>query len=183
MEQKNPNFHNEPGTWQTGRTEPPKRYSALISVLLVLVILLSGISTALSIMNMKLYWKLSTQETTPQVAFSRSDGTPAATEAASHEEALALRDALGITGTIIPRVYQRYYKLPNGLYVTQVDSGSQASENGLVVGDIITKLDNWDIQDDLALSLYANSIKRGEDVTLTLYRSGSEYTMTLRWDD
>ena len=38
MEQNNQNFHNDPGTWQTGRTEPPKRYSALISILLVLVI-------------------------------------------------------------------------------------------------------------------------------------------------
>ena len=183
MNQKDYDFRNDTGTYQTGRTQPPKRYGGLIAFLIVLVILLSGISTALSIMNMKLYWKLSTQETTPQVAFSRGDGTPVATEAVSHEEALALQEPLGITGTIIPRVYQNYYRLPNGLYVTQVESGSQASENGLVVGDIITKLDDWVIQDDLALSLYAKSIKKGEDVTLTLYRNGNEYTVTLRWDD
>lgn len=183
MKDKNYDFRNDTGTYQTGRTQPPKRYGGIITFLIVLVILLSGISTALSIMNLKLYWKLNTQETTPQVAFSRSNGTPPSTEAVSHEEALALQDALGITGTIIPRVYQRYYKLPNGLYVTQVASDSQAGKNGLVVGDIITKLDDWVIQDDLALSLYAKSIKKGEEVTLTLYRNGSEYTMTLLWAD
>lgn len=183
MNQKDYDFRNETGTWQTGRTQPPKRYGGLVAFLLVLVILLSGISTALSILNMQLYRKLTTVETTPQVAFSRGDGTPVATETASHEESLALRDALGITGTMIPRIYQNYYRLPSGLYVTQVESDSQASENGMVVGDIITKLDDWIVQDDASLSLYAQSIKKGEQITLTLYRSGSEYTMTLPWDD
>lgn len=183
MNEKDFDFRNYTGTYQTGRTQPPKRYGGIITFLIVLVILLCGISTALSIMNMKLYWKLNTQETTPQVAFSRSDGLPAATEAASHEETLALQSALGITGTMIPQVYQRYYKLPNGLYVTHVATGSPADENGLVVGDIITNLDDWEIRDDLSLSLYAKSIKRGEEVTLTLFRSGSEYSMTLIWND
>lgn len=184
MNQKDYDFRNETGTYQTGRTQPPRRYGGLVAFLLVLVILLSGISTALSIMNMKLYWKLTTQETMPQVAFSRADNIPATTErAAAHEEALALQDALGISGTIIPRIYQNYYRLPKGLYVTQVASGSRASESGVVVGDIITKLDNWDIRDARSLAQYAKSIQKGEEVTLTLYRSGSEYTMTLPWND
>ena len=72
MSDKNYDFRNETGTWQTGRTQPPKRYGGLVAFLIALVILLSGISTALSIMNLKLYWKLNTVEHTPQVAFSRA---------------------------------------------------------------------------------------------------------------
>ena len=181
MNEKDYEFQDPTGTWQTGRIYPPKRHSSLVAMLLILVILLSGISTALGIMNMKLYWKLSTQETTPQVAFSRADGIPAATEPDSHPEATALEAGLGITGTMIPAVYQRYYKLPKGLYVTKVASGSQAGENGLVVGDIITHLDTWEVRDEESLALYADSIRSGDPVDLKLYRNGSEYTMTLYW--
>ena len=61
MDAKDYDFHNDTGTWQTGRTQPPKQNSGLITLLLVLVILLCGISTALSIMNFKLYWQLNVQ--------------------------------------------------------------------------------------------------------------------------
>ena len=54
MNKKDYDFRNETGTWQTGRTQPPKRYGGLIACLLVLVILLSGISTALRIIYLKL---------------------------------------------------------------------------------------------------------------------------------
>ena len=36
MNGKNYDFRNETGTWQTGRTQPPKRYSGLIAFLIVL---------------------------------------------------------------------------------------------------------------------------------------------------
>ena len=39
MKEKDFDFRNETGTWQTGRTQPPKRYSGLIAFLIVLVIL------------------------------------------------------------------------------------------------------------------------------------------------
>lgn len=180
MNDKKYDFRNDTGTWQTGRTQPPKRYGGLVTFLLVLVILLSGISTALSIMNLKLYWKLSTVETTPQVAFFRSSESPEPTEAV-HEEVRTLQEHLGISGTVIPSVYQRYYKLPNGIYVSQVASGSEAQEKGLVAGDIITKVDGHEIREGLLLDLWAASLNAGDSVNLTLYRSGSEIEVTLIW--
>ena len=87
MNNKDYDFRNETGTWQTGRTQPPKRYVGLVAFLLVLVILLSGISTALSIMNIKLYRKLSDVQSSAPMTFSRSaDASPQPTEAAEHEE-------------------------------------------------------------------------------------------------
>ena len=182
MNEKNYDFRNDTGTYQTGRTQPPKRYNNLIAFLIALVILLSGISTALSIMNLKLYWKLSTVETTPQVAFSRSDDMPLPTEAV-HEEVQELQEYLGISGTVIPDVYLRYYQLPKGIYVSQVADRSEAQEKGVVAGDIITAINGNAIRDDLLLDLWTQSLESGDLVELTLYRGGTELQLQLTWDN
>ena len=182
MNEKNYDFRNETGTYQTGRTQPPKHYRGLLAFLIVLVILLSGISTALSIMNLKLYWKLNTVENTPQVAFSRSDDAPQPTEAV-HEEVRALQEHLGISGTVIPDVYQRYYKLPRGIYVSQVADRSEAKEKGLVAGDIITALDGYPIHDGTMLDIWADEKEEGSVVDLTVFRTGSELNISLIWND
>ena len=178
MEQKNPNFHNEPGTWQTGRTEPPKRYSALISVLLVLVILLSGISTALSILNFKLYKQLTLPQETPPISFSRSADMPETADA--HIEDLSL-EGFGLRGTVIPSVYQRYYKLPGGIYVTKVTASSEAFIKGIVAGDIITRIGDTPVADITDLEKLTGSFTPGQEVTLHLYRNGTESCITLIW--
>ena len=180
MSDKNYDFRNETGTWQTGRTQPPKRYGGLVAFLIALVVLLSGISTALSIMNLKLYWKLNTVEHTPQVAFSRADNSPQPTEAV-HEEVRELQEHLGISGTVIPDVYQRYYKLPQGIYVSQVADYSEAKEKGLVAGDIIIGLDGQAVQNDLQLDQWADKKESGDPVEMIVYRSGSEIIISLSW--
>ena len=180
MNEKDYDFRNDTGTYQTGRTQPPKHYRGLVAFLIVLVILLSGISTALSIMNRQLYFQLNARETTPQVAFSRADDTPQATEAV-HEEVRELQHHLGISGTIIPDVYLRYYKLPRGIYVSQVANRSEAQEKGLVAGDIITALDGQAVRADLQLDSWAADKVAGDPVELTIYRAGSEVSMTLSW--
>ena len=179
MNEKEYDFRNDTGTYQTGRTQPPKHYSGLIAFLIVLVILLSGISTALSIMNLKLYWRLSSEEpTVPQVAFSRAENTPQSTEPV-HEEVRALQQYLGISGTMIPDVYQRYYKLPSGIYVSQVAAGSEAQQKGIVAGDIITKINDYAVREDTLADLWSNSLEKADEVILTLHRTGSEITVTL----
>lgn len=180
MREKDYDYRNDTGIYQTGRTRPPKRHGGLIAFLIALVILLSGISTALSIMNLKLYRKLSTAETTPQVAFSRADAEPQPTEAV-HEEVRVLQEHLGISGAVIPDVYQRYYKLPRGIYVSRVADNSDAQQKGIVAGDIITALDGHDVRDGLFLDLWAASLEAGDPVELTIYRSGSSLAVTLAW--
>lgn len=182
MNNKDYDFRNETGTWQTGRTQPPKHYNGLIAFLLVLVILLSGISTALSIMNLKLYRKLTVVERDAQVSFSRSSEVPEPTNAV-HEEVQILQTHLGISGTVIPTVYQRYYKLPSGIYVSRVAEKSEAQEKGLIAGDIITALNGQAIREDIELDLWAQTLKAGNSVELTVHRSGSEFTVTLTWNE
>ena len=179
MEYKKTNSQNDPGTWQTGRTEPPRRHSALISVLLVLVILLSGISTALSILNFKLYKSLKLAEPAPQVSFSQDGAMP--DTAALHPEDLDLY-GFGLKGTAIPGVYQRYYKLPSGIYVNQVSASSEAASKGIVVGDIITALGDVAITEDLTQQQLAELFVPGQEVALYLYRNGIESCLTLNWN-
>ena len=183
MNEKKYDFRNDTDTYQTGRTQPPKRYNNLIAFLIALVILLSGISTALSIMNLKLYWKLNTVEKTPQVAFSRSEDMPPLPTEAVHEEVQELQAHLGISGTVIPDVYLRYYHLPKGIYVSQVASGSEAQEKGIVAGDIIISLDGHDIRDGLMLELWAESLTAGESVDLIIYRGCTELNLQLTWNE
>ena len=182
MNEKDFDFRNYTGTYQTGRTQPPKHYRGVLAFLIGLVILLSGIFTALSIMNLKLYWKLNTVEKAPQVSFSRTEEIPQLTEAV-HEEIRELQEHLGITGTVIPDVYQRYYKLPNGIYVSRVADRSEAQEKGLVAGDIITALDGYPIHDGLLLDAWTEEKEEGDSVELTLFRTGTTVTVTLTWSD
>ena len=179
MNNKDYDFRNETGTWQTGRTEPPKRHSALISVLLVLVILLCGISTALGFLNFKLYKELTQPEEPSRVSFSR--GVDTVETVVIHEEDLSL-PGLGLQGTMIPAVYQRYYKLPNGIYVTKVDSASEAFSKSIVAGDIITEMANTAVTDKAALEQLMQTFTPGQEVTLQLYRNGTVSALTLIWN-
>lgn len=178
MEQKK-QVHNDPDTWQTGRTEPPKRHSALISILLVLVILLSGISTALSILNFKLYKELTRPEEAPSVAFSRGEDI---SPAAYHEEDLHFPQ-VGIQGMVIPEVYQRYYKLPGGFYISRVDPGSQAAVQGIVTGDIITQINGTSISENSTMSDVLEDLEDGQELRISIYRSGNTFTAVLLWED
>lgn len=186
MNKKDYDFRNETGTWQTGRTQPPKRYGGLVAFLLVLVILLSGISTALSIMNLKLYRTLNQVKESAPVTFSRSaESTQSAqgsqTAEDTHQDIQVLQENLGITGTAIPQVYQRYYKLPSGIYVSRVAEGSEAQEKGMVAGDIILSADGNALPDAQSLERWADGLEAGDAVALILYRSGSQYEMSLCW--
>lgn len=182
MNNKDYDFRNETGTWQTGRIQPPKRPNGLIAFLLVLVILLSGISTALSIMNIKLYRTLTDVRKSTPMAFSHSAEAAAAqpTEAV-HEEVRELQEHLGITGTVIPDVYRRYYQLPRGIYVSRIADRSQAQEKGMVVGDIITAINGQTVRDQLPDD-WADSLRAGDAVLLSLYRSGSQFDLELIWN-
>ena len=70
------------GAYGTGRTKPPKTHSGVVALLLVLIIFLTGIITVLGLLNVRLFQKLSTQETLPAeedtLPISFSEEKPAA---------------------------------------------------------------------------------------------------------
>ncbi len=85
------------------------------------------------------------------------------------------RPYLGITyQPITPRV-AAIYRLPvqYGVYITDISSGSPASQAGLRVGDIITGIDSTNLDETHA---YINTLfqySAGDKVTLTVNRNGN----------
>lgn len=85
------------------------------------------------------------------------------------------RPFLGITGERLSVFYQRYYRLPAGLYVTAVAESSSAADVGIVPGDILLSIDGTNIrtQNELDTALY--NYAAGDQMDIVIYRSG--YTM------
>ena len=69
------------GTYRTGSTRPPKSHGGVIALLLVLVILLSGITTILGVVNIRLFHQVKEEhpENTLPISFSNDDHDPIAT--------------------------------------------------------------------------------------------------------
>lgn len=152
-------------TYRTGGTQPPKNHGGLIALLLVLVIFLCGVSTALGLMNIRLFRQLSAQlesESAP-VVFSRS----------SAAETEQVPSVLGIEGMAVPDFWQNYHDLPRGIYITDVHAGSDAWNLGVRPGDILISFNGIDVADLQTLQQLLEEQPSGSTVTLCLYRNGA----------
>lgn len=87
------------------------------------------------------------------------------------------RPMLGVQGEPMSLFYQRFYRMPAGLYVTQVEDGSPADQAGIEPGDILMRVDNAPVTDNNSLNsiLYAHQV--GDTVVLTVYRNGYQGTV------
>ncbi|MEE0930763.1 MAG: trypsin-like peptidase domain-containing protein [Acutalibacteraceae bacterium] len=77
---------------------------------------------------------------------------------------------LGITGTDVTESYTQAFGLPTGVYVSQVNENSPASNAGIQAGDIITKFDGRDVSTMEGLQSKIKSKKSGEKVEIILQR-------------
>ena len=89
------------------------------------------------------------------------------------------RPTLGIEGEALSSFYQHYYRLPAGLYITQVEAGSDAYQKGIQDGDMLLSVDNQRIttMDELKSVLFDREV--GETVEVIIYRSGERYRVQL----
>lgn len=60
--------------------------------------------------------------------------------------------------------------LPNGIFVTSVGENTPAYDGGIMVGDVIYKIDDTDINKYTDYRKYLNSKERGDTVVVYLYR-------------
>ena len=74
-------------------------------------------------------------------------------------------------------------KSGSGVYVTSISEKSGAEDAGLQKGDIITKVDNMDIQGFSDLSLATGSKRPGDKVSVTFTRNGKVNTKTVTLKD
>ena len=82
---------------------------------------------------------------------------------------------LGITGRDITSEYVKAYGLPEGIYVSEVTSGSPAEKAGLRQGEIITEFDGQTITGMTQLKQLIASHKSGDEVKMTMERLGNGY--------
>ena len=158
-------------TYRTGGTQPPKSHGGLIAFLLVVIIFLCGISTALGLMNIRLFRQLTTfvTEETGPITFSQSAGT----------EREVLDAPLGFLGQEVTPFWQNYHDLPPGIYVTEVISGSSAWKQGVLPGDVLVAVNDAPIADIASLQQFLMDCKPGESVTVTFIRQEQDITLTL----
>ncbi|MDY3771413.1 MAG: trypsin-like peptidase domain-containing protein, partial [Candidatus Faecousia sp.] len=89
------------------------------------------------------------------------------------------RPTLGISGETLSTFYQHYYRMPAGLYITEVDPGSDAARKGIQEGDMLLYLGDTRItgMEDLKTAVYDCEV--GEVVEVIVYHKGQQYKLEL----
>lgn len=82
------------------------------------------------------------------------------------------RPTLGISGETLASFYQHYYRMPAGLYITDVEPGGPCAQVGLTQGDILLRLDDTEIHTPADLNEFLFSHSIGDEVTLEVFRRG-----------
>ena len=92
------------------------------------------------------------------------------------KDGIAVRPWLGIVGLGITEDIARYYSLPidHGVFITKVADGSPAQRAGIIMGDIILRVGNLQVQSIEDLLGEIHSRKVGEEVEIIVYRRGFE---------
>ncbi len=80
-------------------------------------------------------------------------------------------------------MYAQYFNMPMGAYVYSVDSGTCAEAAGLQAGDIITRLDDTEINSYTDLKQAKRQYSAGDTAELTVYRAGEELKLTITFDE
>lgn len=160
------NFENqnqEQDFYKTGSTKPPKNRGGLVAGLLIAVILLAGVSSILGVMNIQLFRMLEAEKD-ESVSF-----VPSATAAGPVQEAAEPR--LGLTVDNISELNQRFYDLPAGVLIIQVDARGCGARAGLAVGDIIVSFNGEEVLTVQALEQALQECRTGDRVEVEIYRS------------
>lgn len=158
-------------TYRTGGTQPPRSHGGLIAFLLVVIIFLCGISTALGLMNIRLFRQLthiSAEETGP-VVFSQ----------ASRLEPEGSDSPLGFWGQEVTPFWQNYHDLPSGIYVTEVITGSSAWKQGVLPGDVLVEVNDVPVTDTQSLQQLLSDSYPGDSVTAKFIRQEQDIILTL----
>lgn len=94
---------------------------------------------------------------------------------------VAGRPGIGVTVGSIPPEVQKEYGLPDGLYVSEVTSGSGADLAGIIAGDVIIAADGIDLYTTADLNAVKGDRAIGESIVLTVWRDGktSDYDVEI----
>jgi len=89
------------------------------------------------------------------------------------------RPTIGITGQEISSFDQLYYRIPQGIYITEVAAGSDAEAKGIQPGDILLQFAGARITNSEALKNALYSYQAGDTVNIVIYRNGNQYSLDI----
>ena len=95
------------------------------------------------------------------------------------------RPSLGIIGDAVSQLEQKLYRLPAGVLVQDVESGSCADKAGITPGDVIQYAGKTRVESVDALNNLLYSLTAGDKLELTVYRyrTGKQFTVTVTLDE
>lgn len=172
-------INREPNTYQTGFTAPPKKYSVLVTVLLVLVVFLSGLVSLLGLMNFKLFSDLY-EEQMDEVPVAIKEGS--LPEPQDYEEVIPsgmVTKIIGLAGDMVTTVYQQHFQLPEGLFITYVEDGTTAHKQGIRVGDVLTHLEGIKITEENQIQEFLEDRPIGDTFEAVVYRRDTNTHLTV----
>ena len=76
-----------------------------------------------------------------------------------------------------------WYRLPMGAYVQEVTPGYCAEKAGLLAGDIIIGLGEYEVKNISTLTRALRKFKAGDTTVITVFRSGAEVELTITLDE
>ncbi len=83
---------------------------------------------------------------------------------------------IGVEGYIVTQAYSQAYGVPIGFYISKISEGSGAEKASLEIGNIITKIEDREIEAISDLQSVLSKKNKGDEVKLTIqYASGREY--------
>jgi len=90
---------------------------------------------------------------------------------------------LGIQCETVTEKESLLYKMPVGVIIRHIESGSYAEQNGLQIGDIILSIEGSAIPDAATLNLWEQNVHVNDTVQMTVFRAGAEITLTVTFAD
>lgn len=91
---------------------------------------------------------------------------------------------LGVTAMTMNQqlAAQFQYDITSGVFISAVEEGGAADKAGLQMGDVITKVDDTEIQSMEDLTAVKKQYSAGDTSTFTIYRQGQTQTVQVTWD-
>ena len=84
---------------------------------------------------------------------------------------------IGIVAGAVSAEAREVYGLPQGIYVTEVNEGSDALEKGLREGDVITAVNGRSVASVAEVNFIKEGLQVGDTIILTVYRDGETFEM------
>lgn len=88
---------------------------------------------------------------------------------------IVIRPILGVEINDISQIVLNRYNIVGGIYINKVENNYPASKSGLQKGDLIIKVDNYEIEDSAYFRYILYKYKVGETIKITYIRNDKQY--------